>query len=143
MPWMWIHPTLQLAGLLLGLYALYLGWRRFAFAHLGRKVIFLWKRHVALGSTVMAIWLAGLLLGLGMAWWAWGVVLITGLHHQTALLMVPLLGFGYFSGLVMHRRKAKRKVLPLAHAVNNLLLVLLTLSQLATGAVIVRDYLLP
>jgi hypothetical protein len=140
---MWIHPALQLTALVLGLYALYLGWQRFALAHLGRKVMFPWKRHVALGSTVMALWVAGLLLGLGMAWWAWNMVFITGLHHRTALTMVPLLGFGYFSGLVMHKRKAKRKALPLAHAINNLLLVLLGLSQLATGALIVRDYLLP
>ena len=143
MPWMWVHPSLQVTALALGLYALYLGWQRFAFVHLGRKVMFLWKRHVALGSAVMALWVAGLLLGLGMARWAWGMVFITGLHYQTALAMVPLLAFGYFSGLVMHRRKAKRKLLPLAHAANNLLLVLMALSQLATGTLIIRDYLLP
>ncbi len=140
---MWIHPALQVAALVLGLYALHLGWRRFAFAHLGRKIMFPWKRHVALGSLVLAIWLAGLILGLSMAYHAWSMVFITGLHYQTALAMLPLLAFGYLSGRVMDKHKAKRKALPLAHAANNLLLVLMALSQLATGAIIIRDYLLP
>jgi hypothetical protein len=139
---MWLHPVLQSTALILGLYTLYLGWRRFAFAHLGHKVMFPWKRHVILGSVVLAVWGPGLLLGLGMAWEAWNMVFLTGLHYQVAMAMTPLMVFGYLSGLVMHRHKAKRRVLPLAHAVNNLLLVLMALSQLATGVLIVREYLL-
>lgn len=140
---MWIHPVLQTLNLALSAYVLYLGYKRFAFAHLGRKGMFPWKQHVRLGTAGMAVWGVGLGLGLFMAWWSWGVVLITGAHHLTALGMVPLLVFGYASGWVMDRRKAKRKALPLAHAANNLLLVVMTLSQFVTGIGVLRTYVLP
>lgn len=143
-PLMWVHPLIQTLALLLSLYVLHLGWLRFKAAHLGRKgVLFPWRRHVQQGSAVLIVWTAGLLIGLGAAWWGWKTVLITGPHHRTALVMVPLLVFGYVSGLVMDRVKKRRKVLPLLHAVNNTLLVVLALSQLVTGIQILRTFIIP
>lgn len=140
---LWLHPLAEVANLLCGIYVLYLGWQRFAFAHLKRKTMFLWKRHVLLGTVVMAVWVGGMAWGLGMAWQNWGAVFVTGLHYQGALAMLPFIAFGYLSGYVMHKHKAKRKVLPLAHAANNLLLVLMTVMQLSTGALVVKDFLIP
>jgi len=140
---MWIHPLLQLSGLLLSLYALYLGYRRFAYTKLGGKGVFPWKRHVVLGSAVMAVWLPGLFLGLLLAWWQWHIVFITGAHYKTALAMIPFIVFGYVSGYIMDKRKAKRTALPLLHGANNLILVLMALGQLGTGLLIIRDFILP
>ena len=140
---MWLHPALQFLSLFVSIYVLYLGYVRFKALHQGIKGIFLWKRHVLLGTVVMAVWTLGMSLGLGMAKVSWNAVLITGLHWQVGMTMLPLAVFGYVSGLIMDRNKAKRTALPLAHAVNNLALVLLAATQLATGIGIIRDFLIP
>jgi hypothetical protein len=140
---LWIHPVLQCIGLLLSFYVLYLGYARFLVLHRGMKGVFAWKRHVALGLTVMAIWPAGFALGGGMAWWRWHIVMITGWHYQVALIMVPLLIFGLASGYVMDKHKKKRNALPLAHAINNAVLVLLAVCQLISGIGVIRSLVLP
>lgn len=140
---LFIHPLLQFTALVLALYTLFLGYKRFAATQLGKKGPFAWKRHVLLGTLGMAIWLPGLGLGLLMAYWQWNIVFITGPHYQVALTMVPFILFGYFSGLVMDRKKAKRKVLPLLHGANNLLLALLALVELGTGLGVIREFILP
>ncbi|MBI4798756.1 MAG: DUF4079 family protein [Desulfarculus sp.] len=140
----WIHPVVEVIGLLLSLYVLMLGWRRFGTLHLARAgLTFAWKRHVSLGRLTFALWLGGLVLGLGASWWTWKVVFITDGHYQVGLAMVPLMVFGLVSGLVMDRQKARRRVLPLAHGLGNLVLVALALVQLATGIGVIRDMILP
>ena len=137
---MWIHPTLQTLAVLASIFVLYLGFIRFRFAHLGHKsIIFQWKRHVQLGIAVMTTWSLAFVIGLGAAWWGWKSVFITDLHYQVGLVMLPLIAFGLGSGFVMDRVKAKRTVLPLAHAVVNALLVLMALAQLYTGVIVLRD----
>ncbi len=49
------------------------------------------------------------------------------------LLIHPFILIGIVSGWIMHRRKQRRKVLPLIHGVNNLVLVLLALFQVYNG----------
>ncbi|MBI5524376.1 MAG: DUF4079 domain-containing protein [Desulfarculus sp.] len=128
----------------LSFYVLLLGWRRFGMVHLGRAgLTFAWKRHVSLGGLTIGIWLAGICLGLGVSWWTWKVVFITNGHYQVGLAMLPLMVFGLASGRVMDRRKARRRLLPLAHGLNNLVLVALALVQLATGIGVIRDMILP
>jgi cytochrome b len=141
---MWIHPILQTLSIVFALYVLYLGCRRFAFAHLGKKgAMFPWKRHVQVGTAVMGTWFLVMLLGLLMAKLAWGATGVSGAHYAIALVMAPLILFGYFSGLLMDKRKARRTKLPLAHAVNNALLCLLAITQLVTGIGVIRDFMLP
>lgn len=140
---LWIHPLLQFTGLVLSLYALFLGYKRFAATRLGKKMPFAWKRHVWVGSLAMAIWLPGLGLGVLVAWWQWNIVFITGLHYQIALGMVPFIVFGYISGWVMDHKKAKRTVLPLLHGANNLLLALLALVELGSGLRVLQQFVLP
>ncbi len=140
---MWLHPALQFLSLLLSVYVLFLGYARFKALHQGIKGLFQWKRHVLLGTVVLFVWTVGMSLGLSMARLSWNTILITGLHWQVGLTMLPLAIFGYVSGLVMDKKKAKRTALPLAHAVNNLVLVLLATTQLVTGIGIIRDFLIP
>jgi len=138
----WIHPVLQFVATLIGLYAMYLGWVRFQAAHMGRKMVFPWKPHVKWGTVALGIWAAGSLLGLAVARLAWSSVFITGAHAWVGLLMVPLCAVGYLTGQRMDVVKKRRKLLPLVHGANNLLLVVLALWQLWTGIVVVRVYLL-
>jgi len=140
---MWIHPVLQTLAVLASLFVLYLGFVRFRFAHLGHKgVIFQWKRHVQLGIAVMSTWALAFVIGLGAAWLEWKSMFITDLHYQLGIVMLPLLVFGLGSGFLMDRVKAKRPLLPLAHAAVNALLVLMALAQLYTGVIILRDMVL-
>jgi hypothetical protein len=140
---MWIHPLLQFACMFFAFYVLYLGYVRFLALHRGVKGVFAWKRHVALGLAVMITWLAGLALGGGMAWLNWNTVMVTGWHYRVALVMIPLIAFGLGSGYVLDKYKKKRQALPLAHAVNNAVLVVLALAQLASGVKVIRDFILP
>ena len=139
---MLVHPGVQLLSSLLSLYVLYLGYQRFLAAHLQKKRVFAWKRHVAVGRAVMIVWLAGFGLGLGMAWWAWKTFFLTGAHAWVGATMVPLIVFGYLSGHVMDVRKKKRRALPLVHMANNAILVALALWQLATGVIILKNLVL-
>ena len=140
---LWIHPLIALAASAAAAYALYLGFIRFQALHLGKKgVQFLWKRHVSLGSLAVAGWTAGLLLGLGGAWFSWNAVLITGQHHLTALVMAPLMLFGYLSGRIMDKTKKRRRYLPLAHGLCNALLTVMAVLQVVSGAELVTAFLL-
>lgn len=140
---LWLHPIFQTLALLLSVFVLLLGWTRFAAVHLGRAGQFQWKRHVTLGALVLFTWLGGFFAGLGVAWLKWQAVFFTGTHHRLALAMLPLILFGLISGLIMNRSRKKRRWLPLVHGLNNALLVPAGCIQLASGLLILLDYVLP
>jgi hypothetical protein len=130
---LYLHPLLQVGLMALSFYVLYLGLSRAQTLHLGRPRPFAWGRHVRLGLVVMVGWFAAGLAGAVTArltWHAWG---LTGGHLKSALVATPFLLFGLGSGLVLHYCKKKRKVLPVAHGLNNLFLVGLALGHLVTG----------
>lgn len=138
---MYVHPLLQIAATLLGVYVAWLGIQRFRRLHLGHQSRFDWKRHVKWGVVVMAVWSMGLLGGLAMAKLQWDVVMVTGAHYKTAFVMVPLMVFGLASGLYMDRNKASRKLLPLLHGICNLAVLLLALYQIRTGVWVSQNLL--
>jgi hypothetical protein len=139
---LWIHPLLQLAATALALYVLHLGWPRFQANHLGRKGKFMWAEHVRLGKYVHILWMAGLVLGLYAAGQAWGQNTITGGHYWIGQSMMPCIAGGYVTGVVMDRNRAKRRYLPLAHAVFNIMAVVLALAEVVTGIGVIRDFML-
>ena len=126
---LFIHPIIQFMAALLALYVLYLGVQRFRFLHLRHKTIFKWKLHVVLGEISLGVWLVGMLTGFVMVYIYWHGVLITGIHGKTALVMVPFIIFGLFSGMHMNRKKRKRRLLPIIHALNNLFVLILASIQ--------------
>lgn len=128
-----IHPILQGCAILLSIYVAYLGSQRFLMLHLKRKRRFLWKRHVALGITVMVILLAGIVGGVSAVRIFWHGFLVTGRHGKTGLSLVPFILFGIITGLYMNRKKKKRLALPLLHGFNNAFIILVALSQVYTG----------
>ena len=137
-----IHPIIQLSATCLGLYVFYLGIQRFRSLHLKQKVKFNWKRHMLLGKIVMATWLAGILGGVSIVYMTWDGFLVTGIHGKVALVILPLILFGLFSGLHMNRKKKKRTLLPFVHGLVNLTILVLALYQISTGWWVYNVYVL-
>ncbi|WP_018124241.1 DUF4079 family protein [Desulfovibrio oxyclinae] len=139
---LYFHPVFQAVATLLALYALTLGFRRFQFNHLKKRVAFNWKRHVFVGRLALGMWMLGMVGGLMMARIYWSTTLLTGLHWQVAFWMLPLILFGFATGEVMNRLKEPRKILPLLHGLNNLILICLALFQFYTGWHVLKDFVL-
>ncbi|MBW2641749.1 MAG: DUF4079 family protein [Deltaproteobacteria bacterium] len=137
-----IHPIIQLSATLMALYVFYLGFQRFRSLHFKQKVKFNWKRHVFLGKIAMVSWLAGMAGGICVAYLYWHRFLITGTHGKLAIVMLPLILFGLFSGLYMNRVKKKRKLLPFVHGFVNLIVLILSLYQISTGWWVYNVYVL-
>lgn len=133
---LWVHPAIQLLGLLFALYALRLGWRRFCASHLGQKCVFPWKDHVQWGQLAEGFWLGGLALGIWAAHWTWRGFGVSGPHYWIGLAMGALLPVSFISGTVMDKIKKKRRVLPLVHAAAGFSLVVLALAELITGGLL-------
>jgi predicted MFS family arabinose efflux permease len=137
-----IHPTVQFCSILVAAFALYLGIHRFRVLHLHQKAMFKWKRHVLLGAIALSALLTGMFGGMTLVYMYWKAFLMTGAHGKTAIVMLPLLLFGLGSGILMNRVKKKRKILPLIHGINNLIVILLALSQIRTGWWVYNTYVL-
>ena len=129
----WAHPLWQGTATALALYVLCLGLRRFAVLHLKRKGNFPWRRHVSLGTAVLAAWCLGALGGLLTARLEWGAFFLTGPHAQIGLVFVALAVFGYATGRRLDTVKQRRFWLPLLHGACNCLLVALAFVQAWTG----------
>ena len=137
---LYVHPVLMALVLPLYAYVLYLGVARFRFNHLRQRVMFLWKRHVRLGQLAVAGYVLGGLLGMLATWKEWSVVGGMGWHYRNfVFLILPLCVASFATGMYMDRRKAPRKLLPLAHGLCNLVLLLSGLCQLATGLPVLRS----
>ena len=133
-----IHPVLQACITLLGLYVLWLGWARFCALHLDKRVPFQWKLHVRLGTLVLAVWALGALAGLGMAHAFFGSFFVSGTHAAVGMLTLPFIAFSLYSGHRLDTVKKRRLLLPLAHGVNNAILIGLCVWQAWTGYELVK-----
>jgi hypothetical protein len=96
---------------------------------------------VALGRIALCLLLGGLVGGLAMVRIYWHRFLVTGLHGKIALVMLPLMLFGFCSGIYMNSRRKNRAVLPVVHGLNNTLLLGLAITQIVTGIKILRAFL--
>jgi hypothetical protein len=128
-----IHPIVQLMAIGVTLYAFYLGVQRFRFLHLHHKAVFMWKRHVAFGEIALFAVLAGMVGGMAVVYVYWRRLFITGTHSTVALVMVPFIIFGIVSGVYMNRRREDRRILPVVHGLNNLVVMVLALTQVVSG----------
>ena len=137
-----IHPIFQSAGILIALYVMKLGIPRFLMMHLKRRTRFNWKQHVRFGVIAATIWMIGILGGLYTVKTSWYSLLITGYHAEIGLLMIPFILFAIGTGIYMDRKKKKRTVLPLIHAIFNTVMLSLALLQIYTGIGVYRTYVL-
>ena len=137
-----LHPTIQFLAVLVTFYVLCLGFQRFQGLHLQKKTAFRWKRHVVLGEVALVTFLLGMVGGVAMVYAHWRGFFITGTHGRLALCMAPLIIFGLASGLYMNARKRKRKVLPMLHGLNNLVVLILALTQVYSGWWVYKTFVL-
>jgi hypothetical protein len=136
---MYIHPALQVAMILVSLVVLWLGIKRFAARSLGKKARFNWRLHVWLGTIVLVAALLGALGGLIVARGYWSAWLATGPHGVLGLIAVPFIIFGGLTGWYMNQRKKSRRVLPLIHGLNNLVLIGLFAALVISGLVLIEQ----
>ncbi len=130
---LYVHPILQMAATALALWALVLAWPRIATLHLKRRMVFKRPRHVFWGKLGLGLMLAGLLGGLLVVRLVWQDWLVTGEHALVGLIMLPLLGLGLMSGLVLAGSRSPRRGLALLHGLNNLALLVLASLQMRSG----------
>jgi hypothetical protein len=64
------------------------------------------------------------------------------LHEVVAMIMLPLGLFGIFSGFFLYLNPKQRKLLPAIHAINNMIILVLALAQIATGIMAYLRYVL-
>lgn len=136
-----IHPIAQLAAILLALYAAYLGFERTKSLHFNKTTKFLRDRHVVVGTIALVSMLGGIAAGFIMV----SRYLLNpdmGLHVAVAMVMLPLGLFGIFSGFFLYLNPGKHKILPAIHGINNLLILLMALSQIVTGIMAYLRYVL-
>ena len=97
---------------------------------------------MVLGEIALGTLLLGLFGGMIMVYLHWRGVFITGGHGKVALVMAPLIIFGFASGLYMNIKKRQRRILPLLHGMNNLVLLILALTQIYSGWWVYRTFVL-
>jgi hypothetical protein len=136
------HPIIQLLAISLFLYVFFLGIQRFRSLYLHKKTAFKWKRHVVLGEIALGTLFLGLLGGMTMVYLYWRGFFITGGHGKVALVMAPLILFGFASGVYMNIKKKQRRILPLLHGINNLVVLILALTQAYSGWWVYRTFVL-
>jgi hypothetical protein len=130
---LYIHPGFQAWAILLAFYVFYLGVQRFRSSHLHQKVVFKWKPHVLLGKIVLGALLIGLIGGILMVYIHWHFFLISGIHAIVGLILAPLILIGFTTGLYLDAKKGKHPFLALIHGINNLVVLLLCISQAISG----------
>jgi hypothetical protein len=97
---------------------------------------------VILGEIALGVLLAGMAGGIYIVYITWHGLFITGIHGTVALIMAPLIIFGFVSGVYMNRRKRKRRILPFVHGLNNLVILLMAISQIISGSWIYKVFIL-
>jgi len=97
---------------------------------------------VALGEIALGVLLAGMVGGIAIVYISWHGLFITGIHGKVALVMAPFIIFGLISGLYMNHKKRKRRILPFLHGLNNLVILIMALSQVITGFRVYRAFVL-
>jgi len=136
-----IHPLGQLVAILIGFYALYLGFQRTQSLHFGKAARFLRERHVIAGTIALVSMLGGIAAGFIMV----NRYLLNPdmeLHVAIAMILLPLGLFGIFSGFFLYLNPRQRRILPALHAINNLVILFLALAQIVTGIMAYLRYVI-
>lgn len=129
---LWLHPLMQICAAVLGVWAMWQGFKRAQMLYGKKKVLFPWKQHVRLGTWALVLWILGAL-GFYVTLDLFGSTHITGLHAELAWPIIGLSFLGLITGYVMNRYKKKRTVLPIVHGVLNVILLILVAVECYTG----------
>lgn len=135
-----LHPIIQGFAVLLGIYAMWQGWKRVEMTVLKKKIIFPWRSHVHCGTIAMILWLLG---GLGFytTHSIFGETHITGSYAHLAWVIFAFCIFGLANGYIMDKYKKKRTWLPAVHGVANAILLVLVFYECYTGFELLDTFL--
>ncbi len=97
---------------------------------------------MALGEIALGVLLAGMVGGIAIVYISWHGLFIAGIHGKVALVMAPFIIFGLISGLYMRRKKKQRRILTFVHGLNNLVILIMALSQVISGFWVYRAFVL-
>jgi len=95
-----------------------------------------------LGEIALGVLLAGMLGGMTMVYVYWHGFLITGIHGKVGLVLVPFILFGLVSGVYMNCEKKQRRILAFVHGLNNLVVLLMAMSQIVSGSWVYKAFVL-
>ena len=128
-----LHPLAQIAAVILAFYAAYLGFNRTKSLHFNIKADFNKDRHIVTGTLSLIALIFGMAGGAIMVGRYLEKPLLESIHGKGAIILLPFLLFGLFSGFYMYLNPGNRKILPALHAINNLVVLFLAFIQSITG----------
>ena len=97
---------------------------------------------MALGEIALGVLLAGMGGGIAIVYITWHGLFITGIHGTIALVMAPFIILGLISGLYINHKKRKRRILPFVHGLNNLVVLIMAISQIISGLWVYKVFVL-
>ncbi|MCT4533915.1 hypothetical protein [Halodesulfovibrio sp.] len=130
---LYIHPAIQITGIVFGYIALYWGMKRFLKVHNDMSFLFPWKRHVLFGKIAVLLWTIGIGVGIYYTHAEWNNYRLTEEHYRVGMASIPLLLATFVSGYWMDVVKKKRQSFCVAHGVVGLFLCVLVFIQIITG----------
>ncbi|OBQ46650.1 hypothetical protein [Halodesulfovibrio spirochaetisodalis] len=130
---LYIHPLIQVVGMVFGYSALYWGIKRFLMAHNSMSHSFPWKKHVLYGKVAIVLWLVGIIVGVHFTVAEWSFYHLTGEHFYVGMAAIPFLFATLGTGYWLELYKKKRTYLCVFHGVLGLVLCALTVIQVITG----------
>ncbi|SIO27075.1 DUF4079 family protein [Halodesulfovibrio marinisediminis] len=130
---LYIHPAIQVLGIVFGYTALYWGGMRFITVHHKIKLEFPWRHHVIYGKIAIFLWVIGTAVGVYFTQAEWKNYQFTGDHYALGVIIFPFMLATFFSGYWMDIFKKRRKYLCLVHGTLGVLLCTLVFIQVITG----------
>ena len=136
-----IHPIVILLAIISGVYAGYLGWKRFRFRRgLGSTSDFPWQKHIRWGKRFYILLWVGFFIGLGFLFYLRGKFFTSGFHAYLAILILLLFSIGVALGGRLSKGKGTNR-LALTHMVINYSTFFFVLIQIVLGVILVTFFL--
>jgi hypothetical protein len=117
-----------------------MGLKRIRSFHFKQQVAFPWKRHVLFGRITFSLLLTGMVVGLTMVRLFWDNNFMTLGHGKMAMVTLPFILFGFFSGELLNRKVSQQAVLRILHGGNNVVVLILLLNQARLGIEVYQLY---
>jgi hypothetical protein len=130
---LYIHPAIQLLGIVFGYVAMYWGAKRFLVVHKKMKFTFPWSHHVLYGKIAILLWLIGLSVGVYFTYMEWNNHRITSGHYIVGMIFFPLLLATFLTGYWMELFKKRRDYLCIMHGALGFILCIFAFLQVLTG----------
>lgn len=130
---LYIHPAIQLLGIVFGYVAMYWGAKRFLVVHKQMKFTFPWNHHVLYGKIAIFLWLIGLSVGVYFTYMEWNNHRITSGHYIGGMIFFPLLLATFLTGYWMELFKKRRDYLCIMHGALGFILCIFAFFQVLTG----------